>query len=418
MTQFNRLFERVLSKRLLSFFEKHKIITSKQFGFLKRHSTEHAILDLKEFITESLDKRKLTAVLFLDLKKAFDTVSHSILLKKLQHYGVRGLPFDLLSSYLSGRQQYTTVDGSHSNLEYIKWGVPQGSVLGPLFFLLFINDLPNSTQMDSWLFADDTSLGATANDYNELQTVFNDEIQKVQNWLFANQLSVHYAKKTQFILFIPKGKPKKPEDFVVKMGGNIIEQTPTYKYLGVLFDEKLNWVPHIDKMCAKLASISGVISKIRHILDRKSLLMVYNSLVESRLRYGILGWSTATKQQIKRLEVLQNRALRFIDFASISTTILPIYHQFNVLPLNKLIDLARANYMYSLSNNLLPNVFRSYCSRPSHRYQTRFAKNNFALARCTSKFSETSMKVIGPKYGQISQVTRKFFHFEKRFQNI
>ena len=106
LTQFNRLFERVLSKRLLNFFEKHKIITSKQFGFLKQHSTEHAILDLKEFITESLDKRKLTAVLFLDLKKAFDTVSHSILLQKLKHYGVRGLPFDLLSSYLSGRQQY------------------------------------------------------------------------------------------------------------------------------------------------------------------------------------------------------------------------------------------------------------------------------------------------------------------------
>ena len=117
-------------------------------------------------------------------------------------------------------------------------------------------------------------------------------------------------------------------------------------------------------MCGKLASVCGVISKVRHILDRKSLLMIYNSLVESRLLYGILGWSTASNQQINRLKVLQNRALRFIDFSPPGTTILPIYRQFNVLPLNKLIDLARANYMYSFSNNQLPIAFRSYCSRP------------------------------------------------------
>ena len=139
LTQFNRIFERILAKRLLSFFEKNKIITRKQFGFLKNHNTEHAIVDLKEFISGNLDKGKITAVLFLDLQKAFDTVSHTILLSKLHHYGVRGLPHKLLTSYLTNRKQYTVIEGTKSELLSMMWGVPQGSVLGPLFFILFIN---------------------------------------------------------------------------------------------------------------------------------------------------------------------------------------------------------------------------------------------------------------------------------------
>ena len=202
--------------------------------------------------------------------------------------------------------------------------------------------------MSPWLFADDTALGASSDSISELKKYFNEEINKVQNWLLANKLSVHYVKKTQFILFIPPGKkPKGPVQFDVTMGGNAIEQTSTYKYLGVLIDENLNWKPHIDKMCNKLASVCGVISKVRHILDRNSLMMIYNSLVESRLRYGILGWGTASNSQIERLKVLQNRAIRFIDFSPIGTTILPIYAQFNVLPLGEIIDLERGNYMFT-----------------------------------------------------------------------
>ena len=400
----------------MSFFEKHKIITSKQFGFLKRHSTEHAILDLKEFITENLSSRKISAVLFLDLKKAFDTVSHEILLEKLKHYGVRGLAHDLLSSYLSDRKQYVAIEGTKSEMEVMRWGVPQGSVLGPILFLLFINDLPNSNDINSWLFADDTALGAVSESFSGLQALCNTQINKVQNWLLANKLSVHYETKTQYILFIPPGKEgDKPENFEIQMGGNTIEQTETYKYLGVIIDEKLSWKPHIDKMCSKLASVCGILSKIRHILDRNSLLMIYNSLIDSRLRYGILGWSTASKHQIHRLEVLQNRALRLIDFSPIGTTILPIYSQFNILPLNYLIELERANYMYSFSRGLLPIVFRSYCTQPQHRYPTRYSKTNYVQVRFKSKFDKTSMKTIGPKIWSDISPDMKALPFRKTF---
>ena len=201
LVQFNQLFERLISKRLISFFNKFDILTTKQFGFLKRHCTEHAILDLKEYIMNNLEKKEVTAVLFLDLQKAFDTVSHDTLLKKLKHYGVRGSIYELISSYLSDRKQFTKIQNMSSDLASVLWGVPQGSVLGPLLFLIYINDLPNASELTSWLFADDTALAMSSKNINDLEIQFNHEISKVQDWLLANGLSVHYVDKTQYMLF-------------------------------------------------------------------------------------------------------------------------------------------------------------------------------------------------------------------------
>ena len=170
LIQFNQIFERLISKRMISFFERFELFTKKQFGFLKKHCTEHAILDLKEYVINNLENKEITAVLFLDLQKAFDTVDHDILLQKLHHYGVRGNIHKLISSYLSGRKQYTNVKGVMSDLALILWGVPQGSVLGPLLFLIFINDLPNASELCSWLFADDTALALSAKNISHLET--------------------------------------------------------------------------------------------------------------------------------------------------------------------------------------------------------------------------------------------------------
>ena len=245
----------------------------------------------------------------------------------------------------------------------------------------------------------------------------NREVCKVQNWLVCNKLSVHYAKKTQFILFIPKAKTKeKPKEFNILMGGNVIEQTSTYKYLGVIIDENLNWVPQITKMCSKLSSVCGILSKVRHLLDRNSLMMIYNSLVESRLRYGILSWSTASEAQLQKLCVLQNKAIRYIHFSPPWTTILPLYAHFKVLPLNKLILLQQVTYMFNFHNGLLPEVFRTYCSKPAHRYNTRFAKTNYSLAPCRSAMIEKhSIKVIGPKVWTMVPEEAKILPFRKSF---
>ena len=206
------------------------------------------------------------AVLFLDLQKAFDTVSHDILLSKLYHYGIRGKAHKLLSSYLSGRQQCTKIG---TFLSSILWGVPQGSVLGPLLFLIFINDLPNAANLLAWLFADDTALALSAKNFFELELSLNLEVAKVNNWLLANKLTVHYIKKTQYMLIKDPRKSTcvgDPSNFQLTMGNHVIERTGSYKYLGVVFDEKLNWKLHIDKLCSKLSTVCGVISKLRHYL--------------------------------------------------------------------------------------------------------------------------------------------------------
>ena len=170
-------------------------------------------------------------------------------------------------------------------------------------------------------------------------------------------------------------------------------------------------------MCTKLSSVCGIISKVRYILDRKSLLLIYNSLVESRLRYGILSWSTASNQLLDRLKVLQNRALRFIDFSPIGTTLLPIYAQFKVLPLSNLIDLQRATYMFSFNKNDLPLVFRSYCKKPAHHYNTRFSEANFSIPSHKTRLSETSILFIGPTIWSKIPNTLKTLQFRKTFSN-
>ena len=402
LTQFNQIFERLLSKRLLSFVNKCNLITKKQFGFLKKHSTEHAILDLKEYILKHLEKKQVTALLFLDLQKAFDTVSHTILLEKLKHYGIRGNVLRLFASYLSGRKQFTKIGNVLSDLSDIFWGVPQGSVLGPLLFLVFINDLPASCNMWSWLFADDTALALSSRNYHDLEIKFNLEVAKVQNWLLANGLSVHYTDKTKYMLIQGPGQNLirgTSTNFRLNMGGYEIERTDHYTYLGIIFDDKLNWKKQINKMCSKLAKVCGVVSKVRHYLDRGSVMLIYNSLFESRLRYGILGWGTASECDLHKLKVLQNRVARFITFSPFyRTALIPIYANLRILPLQDQLNLQKAIFMHSFYYGTLPYTLSLYCNHPMHDYSTRYTANkNYFLPFANTNRDQTSIKFDGPK---------------------
>ena len=213
--------------------------------------------------------------------------------------------------------------------------------MGPLLFLIYINDLPNSCALFSWLFADDTALALSSTNYRDLEIRFNTEVGKVHDWLLANKLSVHYKDKTQYMLIQgPRLNIKRigiKEDFRLRMGEYEIERTQKYKYLGVIFDDKLNWKLQINRLIKKLSSVCGVISKVRHYLDRRSLMLIYNSLFDSRLRYGLLGWGTCSGNDIHKLKVLQNRVVRFITFSSFRTGVAPFYSLLKVLPLKEML---------------------------------------------------------------------------------
>ena len=219
LTQFNRIFEKLLCDRLYEFVKPKLYV--KQFGFQPKNSTEHPILDLKENILSNCSKKLISCILFLDLKKAFDSVSHDILLKKLEYYGIRGSALELFRSYLSNRLQATKIDNSISIFELILWGVPQGSVLGPLLFLIFINDIPLASELLTWLFADDTVLVCSASSISALKLKMNAQVRKVQDWLLANCLSVHYVDKSQYMLVNSNNKIRLEDDtFSLDMGGH------------------------------------------------------------------------------------------------------------------------------------------------------------------------------------------------------
>ena len=202
---FSKLFEKIIAKRMTTYFEKNEIMTNHQFGFRKSYSTELAAINLYDTLLKNLDEKKITCTIFLDLAKAFDSVNHKILLQKLEKYGVRGYPLKLLESYLSNRKQYVKLNDKFSKLEIIDIGIPQGSILGPLLFLIYINDLPNASNFFVKLFADDTFLSLSCNTFKELKKKTNSEIKKIYAWLVANKLTLNIKKSKFMIISKRKG---------------------------------------------------------------------------------------------------------------------------------------------------------------------------------------------------------------------
>ena len=231
----SKILEKLLATRLIKFLTKNKILSKDQFGFRAKFSTEYAMVDIYEKLNKNLDEGLSSCAIFLDLAKAFDSVSHQILLRKLHCYGIRGKALELFKSYLSSRTQFVKLpNGIESSLISVEFGVPQGSILGPLLFLLFINDLPCATKLYVKLFADDTFLCAQNKNFSLLQKEVNSELEKVFIWLASNKLTLN-TKKSKFMLITNK---RTIPNFCVKVNDTPLECCKSYKYLGVIIDDK------------------------------------------------------------------------------------------------------------------------------------------------------------------------------------
>ena len=253
-----KLFEKILSIRVLKFLSKHEIVSKHQIGFRAKFSTDYAFIDIYDKLINNLDKGLSSCAIFLDLAKAFDSVDHRILLKKLDYYGIRGKALQLFESYLNSRSQYVKVNNVTSSCINILFGVPQGSILGPLLFLIFINDLPDATKLFVKLFADDTFLCTESEDFAALENEVNVELDKVFVWLASNKLTLN-IDKCKFMIISNK---REIPNFSVKLDGISLKSCEAYKYLGVFIDKNLNWESHIEYITQKISKACGALAKL------------------------------------------------------------------------------------------------------------------------------------------------------------
>ena len=250
----SKIFEKIIFKRLSEFVQHYNILYNKQYGFQTGKSTEHAIIDIHQKILNSLDKREHPCCVFLDFAKAFDTVDHTILTNKLAHYGIRGNTLQLIKSYLTEREQMVQIGDSSSKMAQITHGVPQGSILGPLLFILYINDIANASPcLTFYLFADDTTIFHSDSNIKTLESTLNRELVKVSQWLIANKLSLN-IKKSNVLLFRNKNDTNKAK-ICITLNGQDIEEKASAKYLGMILDNKLTFEKHTQHVQSNLSRV-------------------------------------------------------------------------------------------------------------------------------------------------------------------
>ena len=267
----SKLFEKLVYKQIYSYLDENNVLTSFQSGFRKGHSTCTSLLNTTNTWLVSMDQGLINGVIFLDLKKAFDTVDHKILLSKLELYGFSNNCLRWFVSYLSNRTQVCKVGKTCSSKRHVKTGVPQGSNLGPLHFLLYINDLPNCLS-DSIpaLFADDTNVTTTGSSMEDIETKLNNELENLHHCLLANKLSLDVGKTEYMVIGSQQRLSKITSDSEISIGPQNINRVKHTKTLGVLVDENISWKNHIDAACKKISKAIGLLRKLKMLSASKA----------------------------------------------------------------------------------------------------------------------------------------------------
>ena len=352
----SKILERYIHGLLYDYLESLNLIAKSQSGFRHLHSTATALVKVYDQLLESIDAGKLIGVVFIDLKKAFDTVNHNILIDKLESYGIDGTELQWFKSYMSERTQKVDFVGTLSEKMSIDIGVPQGSILGPLLFILFVNDIQSvveGSQID--LYADDTTIQSADKDINNIEKKLNKDLENINNWLVKNRLILN-AKKTVCMLIGTHQRLSKLEKVKlnIKVGDSVLTQVSEAKLLGVHIDPHLSWQPHIHSLCSKVSKKLGLLRRLRKVMPHNTMKTIYNTLVLPLMDYADIIWGTAAQTHVNEVFKLQKRAARILMGASRYAHTTPILRQLNWLTVQQRVKLHRAVLMYKATHKLAP----------------------------------------------------------------
>ena len=375
LSAISKIFEKIIYNRLNKHITDNSILTDAQFGFRSKLSPQSALISLTNHLISKLNKNDISIGIFLDFKKAFDTINHNILLDKLQFYGVNGESHALLKSYLSNRFQCCIVNGIMSDLKPIACGIPQGSTFGPLLFLIYINDLPNASKiLKSLLFADDSNFFNSNIDINELFRITNAELIKIGHWVVCNKLSINF-EKTHYLIFSRK---MLITDKSLKILDQIIPRKSVTKFLGVFIDDRLSWEQRISHICNKISKSIGVLFRIKDQLNLNCKKILYYSMIFPYLHYCLSIWGAACSTALKPLIILQKRAIRIVASVGYLDPTNDIFKRLKILKLNDIYKLETFKFIHSQlhSNNPLIELT---LNNQIYQYNLRNRNNIFVM---------------------------------------
>lgn len=364
------------------------------------------MLNLYDKVSEAVDKNEYCIGIFIDLSKAFDTINHDILIKKLDMYGIREIPNLLIKSYLSKRKQFVHYNNCDSTLKPIGCGVPQGSILGPLLFLLYINDMSYCCKyLHFLLFADDTNMLYSNTDLWRLMHIVNGELSVLSDWFKANRLSLN-IKKTNYMMFghkkIVANCPTNNTEFCIRIDDVKIIEVEYTKFLGIFIDKKLTWQRHVSYISSKIARSLYVLNRLKFKLSVDALYSLYFCLIYPHLIYCNIIWGSAAKTTLNELFLLQKRAVRIINKCGYLTHSDPLFKKLGLLKVFDLFDHCCALFVYKFKNNYLPSVCATLVSLNPRYNNDNMSYSLRLVSEFTIPFARTSIRercitVRGPK---------------------
>jgi len=365
LSTFSKVFEKAFCKRLLSFLDNNDVLSESQYGFRKRRSTVHAVLEFYLHTINSMMNGEQILATYIDMSKAFDTVKHNILLKKLSLYGVRGPALSWVRSYLTDRSLFVLHDSHKSRQKQLKpFGVPQGSVIGPILFLVYTNDVTACLKHSKTiLFADDTTLFISDRNSRVLYSQMNEDLSVLSDWCNSNSLKINVSK-CNYMLFNEK-RGAQPSDDNVKMINTNIQRVTKFKLLGIVIDEKLKWNDHVDFINKKLSSGLYAMRSVKNLVPQDVLKKLYFALMHSHLSYGNLVWGNTNQTVLKKVAVQQKKAIRLIYKASYNAHTKPLFTRSKILPLSQITKLQTAQILHQLHNRTLPPLIAACFTRHS-----------------------------------------------------